>query len=320
MFFSIIIPVYNRPTEINELLQSLLKQTYQYFEVIVIEDGSDETCEGIVANYSDALSIKYIVQENTGQGFARNHGMKVAKGDFFILFDSDCVIPANYLSIVAGQIKNRSLDAYGGPDQADKDFSALQKAINYSMTSIFTTGGIRGKLNDPTKFQARSFNMGISSKVFQATGGFVDPNRGEDIELSIRLKKMGYRLELIKEAFVYHKRRNSYISFLKQSFSFGKNRVNVSRYHKDAIKVVHFLPLIFFIGMILTPFLYWVHEPLFYFGVLILLIWSGGVIIGSSIENKSFKIGLLSLPIAVGQLFSYGIGLALEWVEKIVKG
>lgn len=320
MFFSIIIPVYNRPNEINELLNSLINQTYKDFEVIIIEDGSHLPCDTIIANYRDAITITYIIQKNTGQGFARNNGMKIGRGDFFIMFDSDCVIPPHYLSIVAEQINLRNLDAFGGPDQADNDFSPFQKAINYSMTSLFTTGGIRGKLKDPKKFQARSFNMGISHRAFIATGGFVDPNRGEDIELSIRLRKLGFELELIKEAFVFHKRRNTFISFLNQSFSFGRNRVNVSRFHAEAIKPVHFLPLMFLIGVLLIPILYFIYIPLFYMAVLILIVWSVGVVIGSTLENKAIGIGLLSLPIAIGQLFSYGTGLAFEWIIKEIKG
>jgi len=320
MFFSIIIPVYNRPDEIRELLESLVKQCYKNFEVIIIEDGSEVRCDEIVTSFEKHLSIRYIFQKNTGQGFARNKGMELALGDYYVLFDSDCVIPVSYLEIVYQQIQQRALDAYGGPDQADQDFSPFQKAINYSMTSLFTTGGIRGKLKDPGKYQARGFNMGISKRAFQATGGFIDPNKAEDIELSIRLKKMGFKLELIKEAFVYHKRRNTFSSFLKQSYSFGRNRVNVSRFHPEAVQLVHFLPLFFLLGVLSIPLLYIFNPNLYLFALTVLLLWCAVVILDSTIKNHSLYIGLISLPVAVGQLFSYGLGLGVEGVKRLAKG
>jgi len=320
MFFSIIVPVYNRPNEIRELLTSLTQQSYKSFEVIIIEDGSNITCKEVVADYKSIISLHYIFQENTGQGFARNKGMTLGKGDYFIMFDSDCIIPPGYLDVVYHNVVERKLDAFGGPDEAEKNFSSSQKAMNYSMTSVFTTGGIRGKLKDPSKFQARGFNMGISKDAFVATGGFIDANKAEDIELSIRLKKLGFKLELIKEAFVYHKRRNTFASFYKQSYSFGRNRVHVSRFHPDAIKVVHFLPLAFVIGVLSIPFLYWLSPILFYIAISLLLFWSLAVIIGSAIENKSVYVGLLSLPVAIGQLFSYGVGLGTEWAKKLIYG
>ena len=318
MLFSIIVPVYNRPNEIRELLNSLLNQSYKSFEVIIIEDGSAITCRDVVAEFETFLSIHYIFQDNTGQGFARNRGMELAKGDFFIMFDSDCVIPPLYLELVYKQLEERKLDAYGGPDQADKDFSPSQKAMNYSMTSLFTTGGIRGKMKDPSKYQARGFNMGISRDAYKATGGFIDPNKAEDIELSIRLKKMGFKLELIKEAFVFHKRRNTFASFFRQSFSFGRNRVHVSRFHPDAIKAVHLLPLAFVVGVLSIPLIYFFLPILSYIAIFLLLLWSLAVIIGSAIENKSIYVGLFSLPVAIGQLFSYGLGLASEGVKKLI--
>lgn len=320
MFFSIIVPVFNRPNEIRELLNSLTRQSYKSFEVIIIEDGSSITCQDIVAEFEPLLSLQYIFQENTGQGFARNKGMSLGKGDYYIMFDSDCVIPPRYLEIVREHLEERNLDAYGGPDQADKDFSPSQKAMNYSMTSIFTTGGIRGKMKDPSKYQARGFNMGISKEAITATGGFIDPNQAEDIELSIRLKKSGFKLELIKEAFVFHKRRNTLASFFKQSFSFGRNRVHVSRFHPDAIKAVHLLPLAFVLGVISIPLVYLFMPSLSYIAIFLLLLWGMAVIIGSSIENDSLYVGLLSLPIAFGQLFSYGMGMATEGIKKLCRG
>src|SRR5690606_1901585 len=157
-------------------------------------------------------------------GFARNFGMTRAGGDFFVILDSDVILPSDYLMVLKAAIQARRLDAFGGPDAAAEDFSNLQKAMDFAMTSFWTTGGIRGKLKDPSKYQARGFNMGVSRKVFESLGGFVDPNRGEDIEWSIRIRKSGFKLELVEEAFVYHKRKNTLLSFAKQAFSFGRNR------------------------------------------------------------------------------------------------
>jgi len=320
MFFSIIIPVYNRPDEIRELLESLVRQTFKSFEVIIIEDGSDIRCDEIVMAFDQHFPVRYIFQKNTGQGFARNKGMELANGDFFVLFDSDCVIPTTYLETVFQGLASRNLDAYGGPDAADKDFSPVQKAFNYSMTSVLTTGGIRGKLKNPGKYQARGYNMGLSKKAFQATGGFIDPNQAEDIELSIRLKKMGFKLELIIEAYVYHKRRNTFSSFLKQSFSFGRNRVNVSRFHPEALNVVHFLPLAFMVGLISLPVFYWLNAFVFYLGIFLFLSWSLAIVFNSALENKSLYVGILSLPVAIGQLSSYGLGLATEGLRRLLRG
>jgi glycosyltransferase involved in cell wall biosynthesis len=320
MYFSVIVPVYNRPKEIQELLESLCRQTFGDFEVLIIEDGSDQTCEKVVETFKEKLSLRYFYQNNTGQGFARNFGMQQALGKFYILLDSDCIAPPQYLETVKHHLEQKKLDAFGGPDEADEDFSPLQKAINFSMTSVFTTGGIRGKLPDPSKYQARGYNMGMSKAAYMATNGFVDPNRGEDIELSIRLKKMGFKLELIKEAYVFHKRRNTFFSFLQQSYSFGRNRVNVSRFHPEAIKLVHMLPLFFLLGVLSLPLWYQVRMNLFLLGMGILALWSLGVVIASARENKSLLIGLFSFPVAIGQLMAYGAGLGMESLRKMFKG
>lgn len=320
MLFSIIIPVFNRPGELAELLTSLTYQTFSQFEVIVIEDGSTISSEKVIDRFNDLFPIRYILQENTGQGFARNHGMAQAKGDFFIVLDSDVIIPSSYLEVLNKAILDRGLDAFGGPDAADSDFSNLQKAMDYAMTSFWTTGGIRGKLKDPSKYQARGFNMGVSRKVFEQVGGFVDPNRGEDIEWSIRIKKAGFKLELVEEAFVYHKRKNTLWSFAKQAFSFGRNRVNVSRFHPEAIKLVHLLPtffLIFLISIIVNAafFKFLLIPQLVVFGV-----WATLVIYSASWKYQSILIGDLALLTSLIQLSSYGAGLVFELFKKTLKG
>lgn len=319
MFFSVVIPVFNRPREIEELLQSLVHQTYKNFEVIVVEDGSTLTSEEAVRSYQDRLKVRYFFQKNQGQGFARNYGMNKAKGDYFVLFDSDCLIPPLYLEILNHSIQERKLDAHGGPDAASMDFSIFQKAINFSMTSFWTTGGIRGKTKKVSTYQARGYNMGISRIVFLATKGFVDPNRGEDIELSIRIKKMGYNLELVKEAFVFHKRKNTFASFLAQSFSFGRNRVNVSRYQSGAIQPVHFLPLLFLLGWLTWMVLFWCYPLWRILGMLFFGFWTVGVLIDATAQNRSLLTGLLAVCTSYGQLFSYGAGFLFEGCYKTIK-
>ncbi|WP_439489280.1 glycosyltransferase [Algoriphagus sp.] len=320
MMFSVIIPVYNRPEELHELLQSLLKQSFTTFEVVVIEDGSMKDSRAVIDLFKNKLRINYLVQSNTGQGFARNNGMRIAHGDFFIILDSDVILPSDYLLKLSLAIKNRNLDAFGGPDAAAEDFSALQKAMDFAMTSFWTTGGIRGKVKDPAKYQARGFNMGVSRKVYEATGGFLDPDQGEDIEWSIRIKKAGFKLELISEAFVYHKRKNTLRSFAKQAFSFGRNRVNVSRFHPGAIQVVHWLPTLFLLFTLSILVSFFANRLLFLLGLSIFLLWSSGVIITSAIKNSSIKVGILSWITSVSQLWSYGLGLPLELMAKVRKG
>ncbi|SNS66985.1 Glycosyltransferase, GT2 family [Belliella buryatensis] len=322
MKFSVIIPVYNRPEEIAELLQSLFLQEEQPMEVIIVEDGSTQKCENLLADFSGQILIRYFFIPNIGQGFARNYGMNQANGDFFVLFDSDCIIPKQYFRVLKEAILSRELDAFGGPDAAGLDFSPIQKAMNYSMTSVLTTGGIRGKLKDVSKYQARGYNMGMSRKAFHQSKGFIDPNRGEDIELSLRLKKLGFRLELIEEAYVYHKRKNTLASFFKQSYTFGQNRINISRFHADAIKIVHLLPLFFLLywfclllGIFVFP-----DSDLLISGIVLLGIWKISILIHSTLSNNSLIVGVLSVITSFGQLSAYGLGLLSETVKKFFKG
>ena len=320
MFFSVVVPVYNRPNEIEELLESLVDQEYKHFEVIVVEDGSSVTCREIVESFEGKIRVTYLYQANQGQGFARNFGMENAKGDYFVLFDSDCIIPRHYLKTLEREIHDRQLDAHGGADGAAVDFSVFQKAINFSMTSFWTTGGIRGRMKNPGKYQARGYNMGFSKEVFRATKGFVDPNRAEDIELSIRIKKLGYRLELVKDAFVYHKRKNTFGSFLAQSFSFGRNRINVSRYHPGAVQLVHMLPLMFLVFFVVWLIASFFWAGIFHLGTVMFGFWTGAVFFSAGWGNQSVFVGLIAIFTSYGQIFSYGAGLLTESLIKIAKG
>ena len=316
--YSIIIPVYNRPDEVEELLQCLVNQTYTNFEVVIIEDGSVVKCNDIVERFKHKLEISYFFQQNTGQGFARNMGFKLAKGEYFIVLDSDALIENNYLQIVDNQLNTDFLDLYGGPDRDHPNFSPIQKAISYSMTSFFTTGGIRGsKKNLGGTFHPRSFNMGLSRAVWEKTNGFTITRMGEDIEFSIRAISMGFKSGLIPEAFIYHKRRTSFSQFFKQLKFFGKARINISRFFPKELKLVHTFPTLFTLGCFSIPFIYLIYKPLFYAGIIFLGLYTLLNFIDSSIKNKSIKVGLLSVIAIFVQLFGYGIGFMTEGWERI---
>ncbi len=311
--YSIIVPVYNRPDEVDELLASLSKQAYKHFEVLIIEDGSTNRCEDICKKYSQLLDLQYFYKDNTGQGFSRNFGFQKAKYDYFIVFDSDVIVPPNYLQTVSEN--TNTLDAFGGPDASSPDFSDLQKAINYAMTSVFTTGGIRGKKqNAGGGFQPRSFNMGFSRTVFEKTGGFAQRDMGEDIELSIRIQKAGFRSGLIEKAFVYHKRRGNFKDFFKQIFSFGKTRIILSQKHEGLLKLVHFFPACFTIFSMLFC------CSLLFNGLIPQIIQTTylayflAIFIDASVENKSIKIGVLGVLSSFIQLNAYGMGFIKQLI------
>lgn len=318
--FSVIIPVYNRPDEIDELLESLTTQSYSNFEVLVVEDGSDISCEHIVEKYVHDLDITYCLKENEGQGFARNYGFNRAKGDYFIVFDSDCIIPPTYFEIVNNSLNNHYLDAYGGPDKAHASFTPIQKAISYSMTSFFTTGGIRGGKSSLEKFKPRSFNMGISADVFKATGGYIIPYKGEDIEFSLRISQMGFKTGLIEEAFVYHKRRASWAQFYKQLHFFGTARININRFFPGQLKIVHAFPAIFTIGLIVTLISFLISPVISQilsglYGLYFILIF-----IDALVKTKSVKIALLGLLASYIQLIAYGLGFLQEGITQLIGG
>ena len=314
-FYSLIIPVYNRPEEIAELLQSLTKQSYSNFEVIIVEDGSTQTCKNEIEEFADKLDISYFLKENTGQGFSRNFGFEKAKGDYFIVFDSDCIIPGSYLQTVEDYLSKEQLDAFGGPDKADKSFTITQKAINYSMTSIFTTGGIRGNKKHAGTFHPRSFNMGISREVYDRTGGYIITRMGEDIEFSIRIINEGFKVGLIEEAFVYHKRRTSLGQFYSQLHFFGRARINIGRFFPNELKPVHFFPLVFLMGLFTILVAWFVYTPLFLTGLLLISVYYGLIFIDSTIKNSSILVGGLSIITATVQLSAYAIGMFEELLK-----
>ncbi|MBC8052251.1 MAG: glycosyltransferase [Sphingobacteriaceae bacterium] len=319
MFFSIIIPLYNRPQEIDELLDTLTRQTYTQFEVLVIEDGSKITAKDIVESYKDKLEISYYFKENEGQGFSRNYGFARARGTYFIVFDSDCLIPEDYLQNVNNYILEHQLDAYGGPDAAHHTFTPIQKAISYAMTSPFTTGGIRGnKKNLGGMFHPRSFNMGISRKVWETSKGFILTRLGEDIEFSIRIHSLGFKIGLIPDAIVYHKRRTSFSQFYKQLHFFGRARINVFKFFPSELKTVHFFPAAFTIFLAITilanVFQHSVAVISNFFLVLYILL----IFFHSWSVNKSLNVAFLSIFAAIIQLSAYGLGFMQDFIKRII--
>lgn len=303
--FSIIIPVYNRPKEIEELLYSLSKQNFPNdFEVLVIEDGSSEKSEHIVGKFQEQLDIKYFFKENSGAGASRNYGMEKASGNYFIILDSDVIVPEQYLFQVNKALEENYTDAYGGPDAAHKDFTVLQKAINYSMTSVLTTGGIRGKKQAVGKFQPRSFNLGLSKIAFEKTQGFSKMKNGEDIDLTFRIWNNGLETQLISKAFVYHKRRTSIRQFFKQTFGFGTARPILNRKYPNTAKLTYWFPSVFIIGLdisiLMAIFGYLTLFSCYYLYFLVLLI-------DSSFKN-GIRVGVVSVFTTLTQFLGYGLG------------
>lgn len=315
MKYSIIIPVFNRPQEIKELLASLCKQMYQNFEVLIVEDGSQVKCDTVVNQFQSSLDIKYLEKSNSGPGLSRNFGAERSQGNYFIFLDSDCIIPEQYLEEVHKSLTKDYADAFGGPDKAAPSFNHVQKAINYSMTSFFTTGGIRGGRKSMDKFYPRSFNMGYSSAVFKKTRGFSSMRFGEDIDMSIRIFRNGFKVKLIEKAYVFHKRRTDFKKFFKQVFNSGIARINLFRRHPETLKPVHMLPSVFTVGLIILILLSVLVDWKFFSPVLLLMMI---LLIDSSIRNKKILVGLLSVPASFIQLTGYGSGFLYAFWNSII--
>ncbi|CAG4998009.1 Undecaprenyl-phosphate 4-deoxy-4-formamido-L-arabinose transferase [Dyadobacter sp. CECT 9275] len=316
--YSIIIPVYNRPDELQDLLECLCRQTFKNFEVVVVEDGSRILADKVVQSFSARLDIRYYFKENGGQGFARNHGFERARGDYFILFDSDALIEDHYLQIVEDKLNSTYLDLYGGPDTDHPSFSPIQKAISYSMTSLFTTGGIRGKKNNMGgTFHPRSFNMGLSRQVWERTGGFLTSRMGEDILFSISAMKLGFKSGLIPEAFIYHKRRTRFSQFFRQLKFFGRARINIARYYPEELKLVHTFPVLFTLGVCSIPFWFFIFKPFFFAGLLFLGLYIFLLFTDALLKTSRLKVAALSVIAAFVQLFGYGTGFLQEGWKRL---
>ena len=345
---SLIVPVFNRPDEVEELLESCCRQNRisglnvsknrnpeteeDDFEIIIVEDGSTLRCEDRCRKFSDRLNLRYYYKDNSGPGMSRNYGAEKAEGEYLIVLDSDVVLPPDYITEVWKELEQMPTDAFGGPDRAHDSFTDTQKAINYSMTSFFTTGGIRGGKKKLDKFYPRSFNMGIRRDVYRALGGFSKMRFGEDIDFSIRIFRDGYRCRLFPEAWVWHKRRTDIKKFFRQVYNSGIARINLFKKYPNSLKPVHMLPAAFTVGVIcmvllsiagcimtvcgntttgpIMATLPWLPILLF-----ILLIFTD-----SAIRNRSFRIGFISIAAAFVQLMGYGLGFIGAWWKRCVCG
>lgn len=312
--FSVIVPVYNRIEEVDDLLNSLSQQSYNDFEVIIVEDGSSAPCDNVVAKYSEKIDIKYFYKENEGRSIARNYGIGRASGQYFIFFDSDCVIPKQYFKTLSDALDKKPLDCFGGPDSAHESFSAVQKAINYSMTSFLTTGGIRGGKVKLEKFMPRTFNMGFSKNVYDKVGGFREMF-SEDIDMSMRIRNAGFSIGLIREAFVYHKRRVDFKKFLRQVYVFGMSRITLFLLYRDSLKFVHMLPAFAVLGAIALIILSICHTV---WWLLPIAMYFSAIFVVAGISTRSIEIALLSIPASFIQLAGYGCGFINAFVNKII--
>ena len=380
MKYSLIVPVYNRPDEVDELLESLCSQTLKDFEVVIVEDGSQKPCKDVCDKYASILDLHYYYKENSGPGQSRNYGVERASGDYVIILDSDVVLPNKYLESVNYSVECRTesvefataqsttvqpssaqpptsvenstpytqhskgVAAFGGPDATHPSFTPIQKAISYSMTSFFTTGGIRGGKKKLDKFYPRSFNMGIRRDIYQELGGFTKMRFGEDIDFSYRIVEAGYQPQLFPEAWVWHKRRTDFRKFFRQVYNSGIARINLEKRHPGTMKLVHLLPTVFTLGVIGLLLLFGLGASMYGYGewldayglrpednmhqgvgmvfcilgLLPLLFYSSIICIDSSIKNKSLWVGLLSIPAAFTQLMGYGLGFIESWWKRCI--
>ena len=333
MKYSIIVPVYNRPDEVDELLGSLTEQTEKDFEVIIVEDGSSVTCEKVCNGYKATLDIHYFMKENSGPGQSRNYGVARAKGEYVIILDSDVVLPPGYIESVSDELEKAPADAFGGPDKAHSSFTDIQKAISYSMTSFFTTGGIRGsKKKKLDKFYPRSFNMGVRRDVYNKLGGFSKMRFGEDIDFSIRIFKAGCKCRLFPESWVWHKRRTDFRKFFRQVYNSGIARINLYKKYPESLKLVHLLPMVFTVGVLSLVVISAVGRVLMHYDDidrwywlcagpwLPILAYCRLIFVDSSKQNRSLKIGLESIAASFVQLMGYGFGFIEAWWKRCVLG
>ena len=314
MKYSIIIPVYNRPDEVDELLESLTHQSETDFEVVVVEDGSAVPCQEVCEKYAQQLNIQYFTKPNSGPGQTRNYGVERAQGDYVLILDSDVVLPEGYLAAVSAELQREPADAFGGPDSSHPSFTDTQKAISYSMTSFFTTGGIRGGKKKLDKFYPRSFNMGVRREAYQQLGGFSKMRFGEDIDFSIRIFQAGLRCRLFPEAWVWHKRRTDLKKFFKQVHNSGIARINLYKKYPESLKIVHLLPAVFTLGVLFLL----LGAPICVWSLSLLLLFALIICIDSTLQNNSLKIGMLSIVASFIQLTGYGTGFLRAWWKRCV--
>lgn len=324
MKYSFIIPVYNRPDEVDELLTNLSAQTLKDFEVVVVEDGSSVPCADVVKKYELRMDVRYFNKPNSGPGQTRNFGVEHARGEYMLILDSDVVLPEGYLAAVDEELQANDCDAFGGPDRAHESFTKMQKAINYAMTSFFTTGGIRGGKKKLDKFYPRSFNMGVKRSVYMALEGFSKMRFGEDIDFSTRIFKGGYRCRLFPAAWVWHKRRTDLRKFFKQVHNSGIARINLTKRHPGTLKPVHLLPAVFTVGCALLVVLAAVAAvtgcPHWWAMLLPFVLFAALILTDATLQNGSLGVGLRAVAAAYIQLWGYGSGFVRAWWRRCVLG
>ncbi len=320
MFFSVIVPTFSRPDEVSELLTSLESQENKNFEVILADGSMDDSVKNAAQVFKDRLKLLHLHQKGLGISESRNWGVEHASGDWLVFFDSDCVIPPQYFKEVETSLNSTPLDAYGGPDKAAETFNNRQKAISYAMTSFFTTGGIRGKKQHVGQYQPRGFNMGIRKDVFLSAGGYSGLKVSEDIDLSMRLFKRGFKSGLIEQAYVYHKRRSTFYKFFRQVSSFGSGRIDLHLRHGDALKPVHLLPALFVLYMVAGILTGLFSRMLFMLWLSSVLLYIILVFLDASIQNRSPVVGLLSLYASFVMLTGYGLGMLKAMVMRMILG
>lgn len=317
VLFSVIIPVYNRPNELRELLESLTQQEFGEFEVLVVDDGSELRSDKVAAEFKEKLDLRYYYKPNSGQGFSRNFGFERANGRYLVVFDSDCIVPPHYFELVRRRLEEEPADLWGGPDRAHPSFTAVQKAISFSMTSLLSTGGIRGSRQAARKFHPRSFNMGISREVFEKTGGYKITRMGEDIEFSIRIMKMGFRKIYIDDAFVYHKRRVSLYQFYRQIYFFGRARVNISRFWPEELRPIHLMPLLYLLVPLIAVAILPITALPLKLIVICYAIYNSALFLEAVCSERNVVVSLLALFAVNIQHLAYGVGFIREyWSRK----
>ncbi|MCB0667346.1 MAG: glycosyltransferase [Saprospiraceae bacterium] len=321
--YSIIVAVYNRVDEVRELLASAEALVFDRsgFEFLFVDDGSTDGFREMIENYQSAsgLQVSAIYQANQGPGAARNHGMEEAAGRYFIFLDSDCMVPPHWISAIDEAIEQSGYDAFGGPDTFHPSFSPLLKAINYSMTSFLGTGGTRGSKKSIGKFYPRSFNMGVSRQIFEKIGGMNKLRHGQDMDFSARIYAAGYKVGLITDAYVFHKRRTSIWKFFKQIFNWGVARINLGRLHPSLLKPVHFLPSLILTGLIilliisLLTGIWWIWWVVGLGYALVCLT----AFVQAFSQYRELKTAFLSIITLNIQVFAYGMGLLYALWQRI---
>jgi len=317
MLYSLILPTFGRPDEVENYLESMVLQKQKNFEVIVVDGSPDDILHPVIEKYKAKLDLHYFHERGLKASESRNLGCEKARGDFLVFIDSDCVVPPDYFIKIDSFLKQHpEVDAYGGPDAADSSFSPFQKAVNYAMTSMLTTGGIRGRKKHIGKYQLRGFNMGVKREVFFAVGRYSGMQVAEDIDLSMRLQKAGYTTVLIAEAFVFHRRKATFNNFFRQLYFHGKGRIDLHLKHGDALKLVHMLPGFFVLYLIAGIASLFIFLPLFYFFLGTLIFYLLSIFFDATIRNRSFCVGILSMATSMELLVAYGLGV---WRNIIVR-